>query len=334
MKAMTLLGTKIPLELQQRDDLKPGTGEVIVKLIAAALNRRDHWITVGLYPGIRPPVVLGSDGAGVVTACGSGVEPDWSGQEVIVNPGIGWGDDQAVQGNEFQILGLPKDGTFATEVAVPVEQLHRKPTCLTWEQAAAIPLAGTTAFRALFSQGNAKPDDKVLITGIGGGVATFALQFAVAIGAEVWVTSSSESKIQQAISLGAKGGFDYRQGGWAKQFAAHVGPPDLIIDSAGGSGYATLMSLAAPGGCIVNYGATAGAPESIDMFKLFWKQLRLQGSTMGSAADFTAMLDLVQEHEVQPVIDAVFSLEDTNQALDQMRSSPQFGKYVLKIGTH
>ena len=155
MKAMTLVGTKTPLELQQRDDLKPNAGEVIVKLKAAALNRRDYWITVGLYPGIKPPVVLGSDGAGVVSACGSEVDPGWEGQEVIMNPGIGWGDDPAAQSSDFQILGLPQDGTFATEVAVPVDQLRRKPTYLTWEQAAAIPLAGTTAYRALFSQGKA-----------------------------------------------------------------------------------------------------------------------------------------------------------------------------------
>jgi NADPH:quinone reductase-like Zn-dependent oxidoreductase len=332
MKVMTLVGTKTPLELQQRDDLKPNAGEVIVKLKAAALNRRDYWITVGLYPGINPPVVLGSDGAGVVSACGSGVDPAWEGQEVIVNPGLGWGDDPAVQSSDFKILGLPHDGTFASEVAVPVDQLRRKPICLTWEQAAAIPLAGTTAYRALFSQGRATRGETILITGIGGGVATFALQFAVAIGAEVWVTSSSEAKIQQAIRLGARGGFDYRQDGWPKDFASTAGLPDLIIDSAAGPGYASLMGLAAPGGRVINYGATAGAPESIDMFKLFWKQLRLQGSTMGSPADFAAMVNFVEEHQVLPVIDATFSLEDTNQALDQMRSSPQFGKYVLEIG--
>ena len=202
---------------------------------------------------------------------------------------------------------------------------------MTWEESAAIPLAGTTAYRALFAQGNAKPDDRVLITGIGGGVATFALQFATAIGAEVWVTSSSTAKIDRAIRLGAKGGFDYREEGWEKRFAAKVGAPDLIIDSAGGPGYGGLMGLAAPGGRIINYGATAGAPESIDMFKLFWKQLRLQGSTMGSPDDFSGMVDLVEKYQIKPVIDAVYSLEDTNQAIDQMRSSPQFGKYVLKI---
>ena len=332
MKAMTLVGTKTPLELQHRDDLKPNAGEVIVRLKTAAVNRRDYWITVGLYPGIKPPVVLGSDGAGVVSACGSGVDPVWEGQEVIVNPGLGWGENPAAQSSDFQILGLPRDGTFASEVAVPVDQLRRKPICLTWEQAAALPLAGTTAYRALFWQGKAAPGETILITGIGGGVATFALQFAVAIGAQVWVTSSSEEKIQQAIHLGARGGFDYRQEGWPKDFASAAGLPDLIIDSAAGPGYASLMGLAAPGGRIINYGATAGAPETIDMFKLFWKQLRLQGSTMGSPADFAAMVNFVEEHQIQPVIDTTFSLEDTNQAIDQLRSSPQFGKYVLEIG--
>ena len=331
MKAMTLVGKKVPLELQQREDLKPGVGQVVVRLNTAALNRRDYWITVGLYPGIKPPVVLGSDGAGVVSACGDGVDRSWEGQEVILNPGIGWGSDPAVQSEQFHILGLPEDGTFASEVVVPVEQLHRKPECLTWEESAAIPLAGTTAYRALFTQGNAKPDDRILITGIGGGVAAFALQFATAIGAEVWVTSSSTVKIDRAVSLGAKGGFDYREEGWEKSFATKAGAPDLIIDSAGGSGYGGLMGLAAPGGRIINYGSTAGAPESIDMFKLFWKQLRLQGSTMGSPDDFSSMVDLVEKYQIKPVIDAVYSLEDTNQAIDQMRSSPQFGKYVLKI---
>lgn len=332
MKAMTLIGKNVPLELQQREDLHPDVGQVVVRLNAAALNRRDYWITVGLYPGIKPPVVLGSDGAGVVAACGDGVDDFWKGQDVILNPGIDWGDDPAVQSEQFHILGLPEDGTFASEVVVPVEQLHRKPDSLSWEESAAIPLAGTTAYRALFTQGQAKSDDRILITGIGGGVSTFALQFATAIGAEVWVTSSSAEKIDRAVSLGAKGGFDYRLDGWEKSLAKIAGAPSLIIDSAGGSGYQTLLGLVAPGGRIVNYGSTAGAPESIDMFKLFWKQLCLQGSTMGSPDDFSGMVNFVEKHQIKPVIDAVFALEDANQAIDQMRSSPQFGKYVLKIG--
>jgi zinc-binding alcohol dehydrogenase/oxidoreductase len=330
MKALTLLAIKSPLVLEERSDLIPAAGEVIVRLSAAALNRRDYWITQGMYPGIEVPVVLGSDGAGVVQQCGENVDSTWLDREVIINPGMEWGEVESAQSTEFHILGLPRDGTFATHVAIPVSQLHAKPEHLNWEQAAALPLAGVTAYRALFSQGGLVPGENVLITGIGGGVATFALQFAIAAGAKVWVTSSSQSKIQRAVELGAESGFDYTSENWSKELAQQVSP-DLIIDSAGGAGYASLLGLSAQGGRIVNYGATTGPPEKLDMFKLFWKQLRLQGTTMGSPADFAAMVALVESHNIQPVIDAAFPLADGNAALEQMRSSPQFGKYVLTI---
>jgi NADPH:quinone reductase-like Zn-dependent oxidoreductase len=284
-----------------------------------------------MYPGIKTPVVLGSDGAGIVSSVGEGVDLSWSGREVIVNPGCNWGDDAAVQSADFTILGLPRDGTFATEVTVPASQLHPKPGHLDWNEAAALPLAGVTAYRALFTQGGLRAGETVLITGVGGGVATFALQFAVAAGARVWVTSSSPHKIQRAVDLGAQGGFDYTAANWAKEFVKDAGEPNLIIDSAGGPGYAALIHAAAPGGRIVNYGATAGPPEKIELFKVFWKQLRLQGSTMGSPDDFAAMLKFVDQHRVKPIIDATFSLTDGNQALEQMENSPQFGKYVLEM---
>lgn len=330
MQAMTLTAIKQPLEFQTREELQPADDQVVVELRAASLNRRDYWITEGLYPGIEPPVVLGSDGAGIVSRCGDSVDSGWVGREVLIDPGLDWGDNPAAQSGKYRILGLPDDGTFATEVVVPAQQLHEKPLHLSWEQAAALPLAGSTAFRALFSQGDLQTRDRLLITGIGGGVATFALQFAVAIGSEVWVTSSSEEKLQRAIELGAKGGFNYREEGWAKRIKHEAGQPSLILDSAGGAGYASLMDLAAPGGRIVNYGATAGPPEKLDMFKLFWKQLRLQGSTMGSPDDFRNMLQLVRRHELAPIIDAVYPLEQLNEAIAQMKSSPQFGKYVLQ----
>ena len=331
MKALVLKSVKAPLELEERPPLQPGPGEVVVRLRAAALNRRDYWITQGLYPGIEPPVILGSDGAGKVSQVGAGVGPSWQGRDVIINPGLGWGEMQAAQANDFQILGLPRDGTFATEVAVPASQLHAKPSHLSWQEAAALPLAGVTAYRALFSQGELKAGETVLITGIGGGVATFALQFAVEAGAKVWVTSSSLEKIQRAVQLGAQGGFDYTGESWAKECAKRAGAPELIIDSAGGPGYAVLINLAAPGGRIVNYGATAGPPPKLDLFKVFWNQLRLQGSTMGSPADFAAMLDFVETHGIKPIIDDTFPLADGNRAIEQMKTSPQFGKYVLTV---
>lgn len=330
MKALALREIKAPLLLEDRAALEPADDEVVVQLKAAALNRRDYWITQGMYPGIEPPVVLGSDGAGVVTKSGGEAGDGWKGREVIINPGLDWGDNQAAQADTFTILGLPKDGTFATEVAVPVSQMHDKPAHLSWQEAAALPLAGVTAWRAVFSQGGLKAGETLLITGIGGGVATFALQFAVAAGANVWVTSSSTEKIERAISLGAKGGFDYMTDDWAKRLAKEAAP-DLIIDSAGGPGYRSLINVAASGGRIVNYGATAGPPEKLDLFKVFWKQLRLQGSTMGSLADFAAMLKFVEEKQIAPIVDEVMPLADGNEALKKMQSSPQFGKYVLTI---
>lgn len=331
MKSYVLKELKQPLEAEDRESLLPGVGEAVVSLKAAALNRRDYWITQGMYPGITTPVVLGSDGAGVVSAVGDGVDGSWVGREVVINPGLEWGNTQEAQAGEFHILGLPRDGTFAEEVSVPASALHAKPEHMDWSEAAALPLAGLTAYRALFSQGGLKEGETILITGIGGGVATFALQFAVAAGAKVWVTSSSNEKIERAVSLGAQGGFDYRAEDWAKQLLEKAGAVNLTIDSAGGKGYSGLIDVAAPGGRIVNYGATAGPPEKLDMFKIFWNQLRLQGSTMGSPADFESMLQFVSEKSIKPIVDSVQPLDAVNDALAQMKVSPQFGKYVLKV---
>jgi len=329
MRALVLRQTKQPLVVEQRPDPDPAAGEVVIQLQAASLNRRDFWMTQGLYPGMQTPVVLGSDGAGLVTALGAGVDDKWLNAEVIVNPGWFWGDDQAAQSDDFQILGMPLDGTFATTVKAPVDYLHQKPAHLSWSEAAALPLAAVTAYRALVRQGGVKAGENVLITGAGGGVATFAANFALALGANVFVTSSSAAKIRAAVDAGAKAGFNYRLEGWHKEAQKEHGQMHLIIDGAGGDGYSRLLELAAPGGRIVNYGATAGAPSRFDIFKLFWKQLQLTGSTMGSPADFAAMLQLVAEHQLKPVIDQTFTLDNGNDAIARMQSSQQTGKIVL-----
>lgn len=332
MKALVLRKIKQPLHLEERPQLEPGDGQVVVRLEAAALNRRDFWITQGLYPGIRTPVILGSDGAGTVLRTGTGVDAGQASRNVIVNPSLEWGSSEAAQSGDFRILGMPDDGTFATEACVGVAQLAPKPEHLDWTGAAALPLAGLTAYRALCVQGGLRAGERVLVTGIGGGVATLALQFAVASGAKAFVTSSSPEKIERAVQLGALAGYDYTADGWSKRLAAEHGPVDLIIDSAGGEGFHHLIDLTAPGGRIVTYGATAGPPGRIDLFKIFWKQLRLIGSTMGSPADFRAMLDLVNAHRVTPVVDRVAPLSEGNELLESMKSSPQFGKLVLRAG--
>ena len=169
MKSMILYGFDQPLNLVETPLPVATSGEIIVELKAAALNKRDYWITKGKYPGIRFPLVLGSDGAGI-----------FEGREVIIDPGIGWGSNQEIFSEEFRILGMPDPGTLSTHVVVPATNLYDKPEHLTWCEAAALPVCGVTAFRAMFSRGRAKPGESMLITGIGGGVASMALLFGVA----------------------------------------------------------------------------------------------------------------------------------------------------------
>jgi len=321
MKALVLNELKQPPVLQEMPSPKAGSNQVIVKLKAAALNRRDYWITQGLYPGIKCPVILGSDGAGITE----------QGTEVIINPGYNWGDKQQAQGSDFKILGMPDNGTFAEEIAVPEKQLFGKPEHLSWEQAAALPLTGLTAYRALFKQGKLQSSQTVVITGIGGGVACIALKLAIATGSTVIVTSSSQAKIDKALDAGATAGFLYTKEGYASKVIEQFGPVHLIIDGAGGDGYGELVDMACPGGTIVSYGITAGRSTKLELRKLYWKQLHLVGSTMGSPDDFAAMLEMVNKHKIEPIIDEVFALSDGNQAFEKMNVSSQFGKLVLKV---
>jgi zinc-binding alcohol dehydrogenase/oxidoreductase len=322
MKALVLNEVKQPLVLLERPSPKADKDHVIIKLKAATLNRRDYWITQGLYPGIRCPVILGSDGAGTA---------DFNVREIIINPGYNWGSRQKAQGGDFKILGMPDDGTFAEEIAVPQEHLFAKPKHLSWEQAAALPLAGLTAYRALFIQGRLQSSQTVVITGIGGGAACIALQLATAAGATVIVTSSYQAKIDKALAIGAAGGFLYTDKGYASKVNEQFGPVHLIVDGAGGDGYSELIDMVCPGGRIVNYGATAGIPGKLELRKVFWKQLHLVGSTMGSPDDFAAILDMVKKHKIQPVIDEVFALSEGNKAFEKMNVSSQFGKLVLRV---
>ncbi len=333
MKAAVLVKVGQPLELMDVAEPSAEPGQAVVDLNAATLNRRDYWITRGQYPGIRCPVVLGSDGAGRVREVGAGVNDTWKGQEVVINPGRNWGNDERVQSDEFQILGMPDNGTFAERVVVQAEQLRPKPEHLSWPEAAALPVAGVTAFRATITQGRAQAGQRVLVTGIGGGVATFALQIARAVGARVFVTSSSPRKIEAACEQGAVAGYDYRDEAWAEQLCRDHGRMDLIVDGAGGAGYGALISAAAPGGTIVNYGSTRGRPPKLDLFKVFWKQLRLQGTTMGPPDDFDRMLDFVAVKRLRPIIDAVSPLAQVNEALARMHDSSQFGKIALSTGS-
>ncbi len=329
MRAVQLTGIN-QLEIAEVPEPRPAAGDVVVEVRAAALNHRDVWIKGGQYAGLKWPCIPGSDGAGVVVALGAGVDPAWAGREVIINPGFGWGDEPRAQGAGFTILGLPRDGTLAQRIVVPVAQVSAKPAALSWHEAAALPLAGLTAYRALFARAKLQAGERVLVSGIGGGVALFALQFAVAAGAEVWVTSSSTEKIVRAAALGAKGGFDYRDPNWATEAVKATGGFDVVIDSAAGEGFGRLIDATVSGGRIVFYGATRG-DAALPVRKVFWRQISLLGSTMGSPADWEAMLALVARYGVKPVVSDVFPLERAGEAFARMERGEQFGKIVVTL---
>ena len=331
MRAIQLTAVN-ELKLTTVADPVPAAGEVVVTIRAAALNHRDLWIKLGQYAGLKWPCIPGSDGAGVVAAVGPGVDATWVGRDVIINPGLDWGPNPEVQGGKFSILGLPRDGTLAERVAVPVEQLTAKPAHLSWEEAAALPLGGLTACRAVVSRAGVLPGERVLVTGIGGGVALLALQFAVTHGAEVWVTSSSAEKRARAIALGARDGANYAQAGWAADLLKRSGGFHVIVDSAGGEGLADLIDLTLPGGRLVSYGATRGNPPGLTLRKIFWRQISLLGTTMGTPAEFAAMTQYVTMHRLKPVVSEVMPFDRASAAFDLMERGGQFGKIVLRVG--
>jgi zinc-binding alcohol dehydrogenase/oxidoreductase len=331
MNAIVLreIGGPERLVQEQVPDVRPGPGEAVVGLRAAALNHRDAWIRQGQYAGIRLPIIPGSDGAGEVLAVGDGVDPSKIGTHVVINPSLDWGPDTRVQGPAFRILGMPENGTYAEQVAVPAANLFPKPAGLSWEAAAAIPLAGLTAYRALVTRARVQPGETVLVTGIGGGVATFALLFACQIGARVFVTSRRDAKIARAVALGAAGGVNYGRDGWGKDVLALTGGgPDVIIDSAGRESFPTLLEVVRPGGRIVTYGATTGSPSTIEVRRIFWKQIGVLGSTMGTPEEFAGMIGLFGAG-LTPVVDRVFPLALASEAHRRMDQADQFGKIVL-----
>lgn len=332
MTAAVLHGIDEKLQLQEVTAPEAGPGEAVVRVRAAALNHRDVWIQKGQYAGLKFPIILGSDGAGTVESVGASEDKRWVGQDVVINPGLDWGSNPKAQAKDFRILGLPDNGTLAEYVKVPVGNLHAKPKHLSWEEAAAVTLAALTAYRAVVTQGQIQAGQSVLVTGIGGGAAGFALQFATALGGRVFVTSGDEKKLAKAQELGAQGGARYKSEGWAKDLAAQAGGGfDLIIDSAGGDGFGSLIEAANASGRIVFFGATQGNPPGLDMRRVFWKQLTLQGTTMGTPEEFDAMQRLYAEKDLHPALDQVYPLAQVNDAFARMDAAAQFGKIVLTV---
>lgn len=335
MKAIVLHETGEPENLRYENvpDPKPETGEAVVRLHAAALNHRDVWIRTGKYAGIKLPIILGSDGTGEVAAVGDEKNKFWLGKSVVINPTLEWGNNPRVQSSSFRILGLPDNGTYAQFVKIPAVNLFAKPTHLSFEEAAAIPLASVTAYRAVVTRGQVQSGETVLVTGIGGGVAIAALQIAQSLGAKVIVTSGSDEKLERARALGAVGGVNYRTTDWVREIHAMTeSGVDVVIDSVGGETFDKAIDVLKPGGRLVSYGSTTGNVSNLMLRRIFWKQLTVLGSTMGTPEDFSAMLELYERKKIQPVIDSVFPLEKAGEAHRRMEQAEQFGKIVLKIG--
>ncbi|WPG98021.1 Hypothetical protein R9X50_00080500 [Acrodontium crateriforme] len=334
-----------PLDIITQPEQPPKPNQVVVKITAAALNHRDHFLRQHLYPGVTFGVPLLADGSGIVVQTGSSAEAkQWAGKRVVINPGTGWHSDpdgpEAPTG--YAILGGTKAnpiGTLAETVTIDISELELAPTHLTSIEAAALPLTGLTAWRAtMVKSGNAKPGRNIFITGIGGGVALMALLFASAVGANVYVSSGSEDKIAKAKQLGAKGGVNYKEPGWEKKLLAMLPKErklvDAIIDGAGGDVVEKGAKILKAGGVISCYGMTVSPKMTWNMNAVL-KNIELRGSTMGSRKEFADMVRFVNEKNLKPVISRVVSgmenLEGIDGLFEDMKNGSQFGKLVIEL---
>jgi NADPH:quinone reductase-like Zn-dependent oxidoreductase len=331
MKALRITRAIIPDDLSLSDVPAPipGPRDVLISLKAAAINHRDLHL-FSWDPDA--PFTLGSDGAGVVAEAGPDAFVWTAGSEVIINPSFNWGPREDAYGPDWSILGWPRDGTLAEAIAVPAENVFPKPAHLTFEQAAALPLAGVTAYRALVPRAQLQPGERVLIHGIGGGVALLALQFALALGAKVMVTSTSDEKLGRAAAMGADYGVNSRHGDWvasAQEWSGATGV-DVVVESLGGDMLANSLKTMRHGGRLVTFGATSDAHANIKVSLVYWHQLSILGATMGSPADFAGMLALVNAHRIEPVVDSVWPLAEGCRAFERLAHGEQFGKVVVR----
>lgn len=308
-----------------------GPGQVLVRLTAAALNHRELWIAQGMYPGMQLPATLGCDGAGVIEQVGDGVDRTRIGEQVILYPGLEWGDDERFPRADFGLLGMPGPGTVAERIVVAAPSAVATPAHLDAVTAAALPLGGLTAWRGLTVKGGIKQGDTVLVTGIGGGVATLALLFAVAMGADVYVTSSADESVEHAIKLGATGGVNYRTERWGRALGKQAGGIDLVFDGAPAGGYPEYSRALAMGARVVVYGSTGGQSFPVNAPELFLKNVSLHGTNVGSPHDFAQMVAFAAEHRITPVIDRTFALAEAQGALRYLQTSHAFGKVVIDM---
>jgi NADPH:quinone reductase-like Zn-dependent oxidoreductase len=305
------------LELEEVPDPVPGPGEVLVRLHASALNHLDIWIRKGL-PSVPKPRILGADGAGVRVD---------TGERVVINPGV------EAAGGAIHVIGEHGDGTNAELIAVPETNVYPIPDGLTFEQAAAFPLVFETAYRMLVTRAHLQPEEWVFIWGIGGGVSTAALAIAKALGARTIVTSSSDAKLERARELGADVVVNHASGDvkTAVKEATGGAGAAIVVETVGEATWRTSLDVAAREGRIAVCGATTGPNPPAALHRVWWKQLSILGSTMGTKADFEGAYRLIAEGRARPVVDEVLPLEEIRAAHERLEAGEQLGKVVLAI---
>ena len=314
------------LVLEEAPDPEPAPGEVLVRLRASALNHLDVWVRKGL-PSAPKPHILGADGAGVVEALGDGVSGLEPGSPVVLNPGVEGGD------GTIHVIGEHGDGTNAELIAVPAANVYPIPDGLSFEEAAAFPMAFVTAYRMLVTRARLQPDEWVLVWGIGGGVSTAALAISRALGARTIVTSSSDEKLARARELGADAAVNHASGDVkaAVREATEGHGADVVVEHVGEATWRTSLDAAARDGRIVVCGATTGANPPAALHRIWWKQLTILGSTMGTRSDFERVYELVASGRARPVIDEILPLAEIRDAHERLEAGRQLGKIVLTI---
>ncbi len=317
---------------------RPGPGEVLIALRAAALNHLDLFVREGI-PGVPLPLIPGSDGAGVIAAQGEGASRFPLGTRVFFDPGISDGTCRYCARGEhslcdrFQILGEHRDGTYAQAIALPEVNCRKIPEHLSFAEAAAFPLVFLTAWRMLVSKARVQPGETVLILGIGGGVATAALQIAKRAGARVFVTSGSPAKLERARQLGADVGIDHSANDFSREAWNMTGKRgvDIVVDNVGAATWERSIRALARGGRLVTCGATSGPKPDEDLRRIFTKQIAIYGSTMGSRSDWEQLTELLNAGELRPIVDRTFPLERAADAQRALEDRERFGKLVLDI---
>jgi NADPH:quinone reductase-like Zn-dependent oxidoreductase len=304
------------LVLEEVPDPAPGPGEVLVRLHASALNHLDVWLRKGM-PSVPKPRILGADGAGIRVD---------TGERVVINPGI-------ETPNGIHVIGEHGDGTNAELIAVPEANVHPIPGDLTFEEAAAFPLVFETAYRMLVTRARLQEGEWVFAWGIGSGVSTAVLAIAKALGARVIVTSSSDAKLERARELGADLALNHATEDIEAAVKEATGGHgvDVLVEHVGEATWKQSLNLAAREGRIAVCGATTGPNPPAQLHRIWWKQLSILGSTMGTGADFAAAYELVASGRARPVVDHVFPLEEIRAAHERLEAGEQLGKIVLSI---